>query len=274
MTDLREIYTTLFEEFGGDQSSEEECDHEDIFEDSGSRICRDCGLVDEILDFEPEWRNYGGDKNSSRCCSVKGNIWSIEKDFEKWNIDVPAAIRIQTETRYIEIMKMIKEKKDKKSGRGRGRKAIIAACLLFVFRKEGDYRTFDELKDMFQLTKKNMFNGLTSYFETFKDDRVVYISPEDLIHRVLVMTGVDQSHYSNIVRITRALENTSKILNRSKPSSVASAVVYYYLCLNPSYKEELGLTKASFAERAKLSDITITKHVKEISKVCKISVKV
>jgi len=274
--DLGELYVTLLQEYGEESVSadEEECQHENVVEDNGTTICQSCGLVDEVLDFEPEWRNYGGDRDSSRCCNMKGSTWSLEKDFEKWGIIVPAAIRIQAETKYVQVMKMVRGKRDKKSGRGRGRKAIIAACLLFVFRETGDCRTFDDLKDMFKLTKKNMFNGLTAYFETFKTDRVRYVTPEHLIARVLLMTGVDNVHYGPIVRITKGLANTSRTLNRSKPLSVASSMVYFYLCMHPTVKDQLGLTKSKFAELAKLSDITITKHVKEIARLCGCVVKV
>lgn len=271
--DIDALYESLRKEYGdGDDSSDEECLHLALVEDSGVRVCQDCGLTDEVLDFEPEWRNYGGE-SASRCCSVRGVAWSLEKDFIKWDISVSPALRTQTEHKYLQVMEMVRAKKDKKSGRGRGRKAIIAACLLFVLRETGDCRTFDELKNMFKLSKKNMFNGLTAYYERFKTDRTQYVTPEDLIARVLVMTGIDKTHYSDIVLIAKELHNTSRTLNRSKPLSVASATVYFWLCLNPSIKTKLGLTRRVFAEMTKLSDITIAKHVKEMARVAGCDIK-
>ena len=58
---------------------------------------------------------------------------------------------------------------------------------------------------------------------------------------------------------------------RSTPQSVAAATIYFYLCLFPEYKEELGLSKAKFAEKAKLSDIIISKLCIEMASICKIA---
>ncbi len=274
MGDIDFLYDSLCTEFAdASDSTDDECDHSDSIIDNGVRMCRDCGLTDDVLDFEPEWRNYDGG-GTSRCCNAKGNTKSLEKDFVKWDIAITSAIRNEVETKYFQIMEMIREQKDTKSGRGRGRKAIIAACLLFVYRERGDCRTFDELKDMFKLSKKNMFNGLTSYYECFPRDRVQYVTPEDLIKRVMMMTGIDMSRYEVIAGMARDLKNVSQSLNRSKPMSVASAIVYFYLCLNPTYRDSIGMTRTLFAEKTKLSDITISKHVKELAATLGLEIKI
>jgi hypothetical protein len=82
------------------------------------------------------------------------------------------------------------------------------------------------------------------------------------------LTGIDKKHYKNIIKISRSIENSSRLLKRSSPQSVASAIIYFYLCLNPEYKAELGLTKNKFAELALLSDITVSKLVREAQMIC------
>ena len=74
-------------------------------------------------------------------------------------------------------------------------------------------------------------------------------------------------NYPSIFKIAKGLEGVDTCLNRSSPQSVASAIVYFYLCLFPKLKTELGLTKTKFAKDVKLSDITISKLVKKIAEI-------
>jgi len=118
-----------------------------------------------------------------------------------------------------------------------------------------------------------MFEGLTYYYNSFPEASIMTEKPENLLKWILTLTGIDQQHYRKIVRICRFIDNSTVLLKRSSPQSVASAVVYFYLCMNPQYREELGLTKNKFAEKVFLSDITVTKLVKEAEKVTGITVK-
>ena len=53
------------------------------------------------------------------------------------------------------------------------------------------------------------------------------------------------------------------MLGRSNPQSVAAAIVWLYLCLNPEVKAEHHLSKSLYAKRVSLSEITISKLAKE-----------
>lgn len=271
MEDLDYLYLSLAEKYGDAESSEdEECQHTTKIVEDGIRICQSCGMTEDTFDFEPEWRNYG-EGNTSRCCSIQQPQWSLEKDFINWGIDIPSSIRIATENKYRKIVDMLKDGRMKKSGRGKGRKSIIASCLLHVYREKGDCRTFDDLINMFDLSKKSMFNGLTLYYECFQNDRIKYVTPEDLIPGILDKFNFEKERYPIVLKLARSLKNTSRNLKTSKPKSVASSIVYFYLCMNPSYKKSLGITKASFASTVDLSDITITKYVKDIGETCGVS---
>jgi len=239
-----------------------ECLHENIYEDdNGLYICRDCNSEIEVLDFEPEWRYYGSAdnrsaKNPERCHRSRSSGRGIRKVFEEHQIDAPYAIVAQVESKYEKVV-------GEDTVRGKGRKAIIAACLFHAYTEFGEYRTTDYVRNLFKLTKKQMSGGLTRYYRAFPEARTLHTRPENLLRWILTLTGVNQDHYRKIVQISRYLENSSRLLKRSSPQSVASAIVYFYLCLNPEYKSQLGLTKNRFAERALLSDITVTKLVKE-----------
>lgn len=233
------------------------CLHENMYEsDGGLRICEDCGIEETTLEFDSEWKYTSRD--TSRCHRTKSNTRSIDKVFDESKADVPEAIRALTE-------KKVKKIVGDETVRGKGRKAIVAASLLHVYRAQGDIRTSDEIRTDFNLSKKSMSAGLRKYYEKFPDDRTKHVQPEDLIRRILILTNIPLSHYRKIVHIAKYLENSSRLLNHSSPQSVASAIVYLYLCMNPELKNSLDLTKTRFAERAKLSDITVTKLVKEAS---------
>lgn len=242
------------------------CKHEEFFLKDGAQICRLCGFVSDILDFEAEWRFYGPSDNRSirdpsRCHrSRETNRGGIDKVFTDCKIQLPMATKSRVEKKYQQIV-------GGDTVRGKGRKAIVAACLMHDFRDCGDVRTSDEIREMFGLSKQEMADGVTRYQETFPEYRTQHIRPADLILRVMNLTGVHTSHYQKIFQIAKCLEGVDQVLNHSSPQSVASAIVYFYLCLFPDVKKELGMTKAKFSSLAKLSDITISKLVKRAAQV-------
>jgi transcription initiation factor TFIIIB Brf1 subunit/transcription initiation factor TFIIB len=253
----------------------QDCSHDICFEVEGINICRACGCEVEKLDFQPEWRYYGAadnrtSKDPSRCHRSKESTrGGIEKVFQDAKLMyLPQAIRKKAEEKYKKIV-------GKETVRGRKRKSIVAACLLYTFRDEGDIRTSDEVRKMFTgatghrdvLSKQEMSDGLRRYHSVFKGDRTQCIKPSDLIRRTMHLTKITFDHYKYILRIAKCLDGVDCTLNRSSPQSVASAVVYLYLCFNPEVKTSLGLTKTRFAKEVKLSDITISKLVKKSAEI-------
>lgn len=252
------------EEFMDVSTVENSCKHENVYEDAnGLHVCTDCHTELEILNFEPEWRYYGGSDNRSsrdpsRCSRGRPTSRSLVNLFQELKLNIPNAIRVQVEMKYNTIV-------GKSTVRGKGRKAIIAACLFYTYQDFGEYRTSDYVRSLFRLKRKDMSGGLTKYYQVFPKARTKHTRPEDLLKWLLTLTGVSQEHYRNIVHISKYFKGTSRLLTRSSPQSVASAVIYFYLCLHPEYKVKLGLTKNAFAEKALLSDITVSKLVKEAS---------
>lgn len=258
---VEKLYVSTFSSF-------DNCGHESKYkDDNGLFICKDCGSEIDIPNFEPEWRFYdnsdtSSSKDPSRCHRNRGVDCSISKDFEKHGITVPESIKKQVELKYQKIV-------GEQTVRGKCRQGILAACLFNTYQDFGEYRTSDYIRKKFDLSKKNMSTGLTRYYEVFVEDRNRNIRSEDLLMWLLTLTGVDKKYYKNILQISRYLENSSQLLKRSSPQSVAAAVIYFFLCLNPEYKAKLGLTKNKFAEKALLSDITITKLVNEACQISK-----
>ena len=260
----------LLEVFGGDEVAStlrkkirkhrkeiDVCAHLNCFEEHGQSICRECGHVTEVLNFDPEWRHYGDDRGGgdpSRCHRSKpSELKSIEKVFVDCKLEwVPTAIRKKVERKYQAVV-------GEETVRGQGRRAIVAACTLFVFRAQGDIRDSEEIRTMFKLTKKTMSSGLHRYYEAFPEDRLICTRPKDLIYKVLKVTEIPTPHLPKILSLALCLENTDLALNHSNPWSVATSIVYLYLCLHPRLKKHLNLSKTAYAGKADVSDLTITK---------------
>jgi len=260
----------------------ETCTHDRFIDSDGINICELCGCEIEKLDFQAEWRFYGASDNKttkdpSRCHrsreTTKGGIDKVFQDSRLGYLN--QATRKKAEMKYKEIV-------GDETVRGKRRKSIVAACLLYTFRDEGDVRTSDEVRKMFcglngsgaGLTKQEMSEGLRRYHSVFKEDRTQHIKPADLIRRTMHLTKINISYYKYILRIAKCLEGVDSTLNRSSPQSVASAIVYFYLCLNPKLKNELGMTKTKFAKDVKLSDITISKLVKKTAEIIGMQVEI
>jgi len=94
----------------------------------------------------------------------------------------------------------------------------------------------------------------------------VVIKPSDLVKRIMLLAKMSfVPHYKYIVRMTKCFENVNTTLNRSSPQSVAAAVVYLYICLSPELKESMAATKTKFAQDVNISEMTITKLVRQLS---------
>ena len=241
-----------------------ECQHTRCSDVEGTSVCDECGCEVKTLDFQPEWRFYGASDSRntgdpSRCHrtkeSTRGGIDKVFQDHKL--VHIPQAIRKKTEVRY---KKMV----GNDTVRGKGRRARVAACLMYVYRDDGINYTADEVRGMLDLTKQEMSVGLTHYHATFPEDRTKHLNPQDLIQRVMTRMKINRAkHYKYILRIARCLDKTDRTLIRSNPASVAAAIVYFYICLTPTLKKQLDFTKTKFARKMKLSDITITKLVKQ-----------
>lgn len=244
----------------------EVCDHAMLVERETTTgtdtVCDKCGCEVAILDFKPEWRYYGDSdarsgRDPSRCHrSQESTRGGIDKVFLDAKLNIQSSIRKGTEKKYKTIV-------GNETVRGKGRKGIVAACLLFTFRDEGDIKTSDEVRNLFGLTKQEMSDGLTRYYAVFPNDRTRDYKPVDLVLCTMNRTGVNLSYYKYIIRIARCLEGVDPLLNHSTPQAVAAAIVYLYLCITPELRKELGYTKTKFASKVGLSDITITRLVKK-----------
>lgn len=246
-----------------EQSSNIDCKHKEVFEESGFNVCKTCGEQLVVISHDAEWRYYSDGRSSrdpSRCHKLKSQSNSLEKIFTDKNIQLPDAIKNEIEQRYIKITKGSTTRGDRRLG-------IVAACNFYVCQDMDDNRTSDEIRNLYGIPKKKMSEGVRKYLEVFREARVKLLKPEDLIRRILPKAGIQFSHYKNILQICKQVENRSSMIEQSQPQSVAAAIVYLYLCMHPQYKKELGLTTTVYAQKVGLSDMTVNKLTNEASEI-------
>ncbi len=267
---------SIFSCLENDLDSVENCEHKNIRKDDrGVQICTDCRNEIDVLDHSQEWRYFGSNdnrsfKDPSRCHSQrKKSKKGIKSTFDSASIEIPPALVEVVQEKYNRVLEIT----GKKVLRGNGRTAIILACMLYTYCSMGESRTACYFWTTYHIKQKEMSDGIRAYLEAFPEDRTINIKSIDLIPWFMKLTGVGTEHYARIMAIAGYLSKASIILNRSNPQSVAASIIYFYLCIYPNYKEQMGITKASFVEDSGLSDITINKIVSDIFEVSSMAAK-
>jgi transcription initiation factor TFIIIB Brf1 subunit/transcription initiation factor TFIIB len=243
------------------------CPHSETIIEEGEEYCNLClmHLTEKDVNYIRDnkylgFNEVGFSKDYQRCSKRRMEERNIFKDVE--NLGFPDSIIRSANKKYQQIIK-------DDIYRSSNRKAIISACIYHAYAEEGEHRTSEEISALFGIKRKTMKEGFTKYYETFREASTQYITPKQLVKRIMIKTHMDFPHLKKINILCDYLNERSVVLNRSTPQSVAAAIVYLYLCLNPEYKEKLKLNKLKFSNIVGLSDITITKLGKEAQKIIK-----
>lgn len=247
-----EFDTDSYESVYSDEETEGVCPHTSFEAGPGGKVCTLCGKIIFGLDY-----SFDRNEEGSRCQYRTVTIRSIDDVFHKNTIEISECMMDKVDEKYRAIVKFEKV-------RGKSRDALVAICLMFCLRREGDNRTLDDMKRMFFVSRKDLSSSLYKYYKIFPEDRTVYLHPEDLVKRILILQNTTLVYEDSIKKMCTMLKNKSKLINRSTPQSVASAVTFIYL--KPRLeKQGKYLDKKEFAKRVFLSEITIDKIVKEIT---------
>ena len=243
---------------------EQECEHNDIINDNGIVSCTDCGMeVSKIVSYEKDWRYYGSDdtrKNSdpNRCHIRKIEDKSIFKDVETFGFS-DKIVNLANDI-YFQVTKG-------KIYRGNSRKAIIFGCIFHSVKINGKMYSCESLRNIFKLDKKIILKGLKHVnLNSPKNGTIVnrYITPIELVHEYIIKFAHTEEDKILIGDIYDKIKNKSSVINRSRPQSVASSLIYYH------FSKKFGSNNFSikeFIKKVKLSELTINKISKEISRI-------
>jgi hypothetical protein len=238
------------------------CKHENIFDESNVKTCLDCGIeLSRDISCEKEWRYYGSEdtrKNSdpSRCHIRKSEDKSIFKDLD--SLGFPERIIKIANDIYNEVT-------CGKIYRGNSRKAIVFGCIFQTYKIIGNPKSYDNLRETFNLERKVGLKGLKLVSLNLpKHINIItkYITPTELIEEIMTKLNTTTQQKKEIEELYNKIKNKSPILNRSRPQSIASSIIYYYLS-----KQDDNIKIKDFIKKVKLSELTVNKLIKVIKKI-------
>lgn len=241
---------------------ESSCVHENVITEKGISVCTDCGEeIQNKISSEKEWRYYGNSDSKhgsdpTRVQMRKIDDRNIYKDVE--NMGFSESIVSMANIIYSQVTKG-------KIFRGNSRKAIIFACIFHAFKISGLAKSHESLITIFGLTRKNGLKGLKLVNRSASKDskiRTTYITPVNLLDEIMDIFSASDEQKQEVINLYKKVKNKSSKLNRSRPQSVSSGLVYYWIKL-----KNKDITLKEFAKKVSLSELTVTKIAKEIATV-------
>lgn len=248
--------------------NEGNCDHSDTIEENGCKICLDCGEeISRDLNYDKEWRYYGSEdtrrlNDPNRCHIRKCEDRTIFKDVENLGFSdriVAIANDIYSQVTYCQTTK------NYKIYRGNSRKAIVFACVFQAFKMIDKPQSYDSLREIFNLDRKIVSKGLKHVNLNVPKNSSVktkYITPVELVEEIMDKFNASSEQKAEVVKLYDLIRNKSSMLNRSRPQSVASGLIYYYIS---NVSKDINLK--DFTKKVKLSELTVNKISKEIERI-------
>jgi len=234
----------------------------EVFE-NGIILCINCGeQLKKPLIHNKEWRVYSDSDNNkrnndpNRLHARKIEDKGISRDVEHMNFSnsiVTKANEIYLETTKGQIF------------RGGSRKSIIFACIFHAYKLAGNVQTPESLIKLFGLTRKAGLKGLKIVNVNIPKDSEIHntvISPTHIIKDIMNRFITTDEQKEEVCLIYKKIRNRSSKLNRARPQSLACSVIYYWIL-----KNDIKITLNEFANIAGLSELTIQKNTKEVTRI-------
>lgn len=239
------------------------CKHVHVDRVKNVEVCRDCGVeINRDLQFDKEWRYYGNadtrfNSDPNRCQARKSTERNIYKDTE--NLGFSDRIISIADELYQEVT-------GGKVFRGNSRKAIVFACVFHAYKIQGDPKSCEYLIEIFGLDRKIGLKGLKHVNLNSKkiSNHTTYITPENLITEIMNKFEAPTDQINEVIELYQKVKNRSSVLNRSRPQSVASGLVRYYILLKGK-----DISMKDFRQKVHLSELTIERIAKEIARILK-----
>lgn len=239
---------------------EDLCVHTNIVEENGFMCCTDCGIeINKNVYQEKEWRYYGQSDNKRVSDPNRVHIRKLEernifKDVE--NMGFSDKIVCYANQIYIQVT-------NGQIFRGNSRKSLIFACIFHSFKVNRMPQTHEKLLATFEITRKSALRGIKYVnLHTPKDSEIhtTYITPINLVDEIMDKFSATPIHKAEVYELYSKIKNKSSKINRSRPQSIASGLVFAWICM-----KNLDISIKDFAKKTELSELTILKIAKEIS---------
>lgn len=240
---------------------QEDCHHENLCFEKGTSVCLDCGEeIEKTISNDREMKYYGNDTkktmepNRVRLRHIEEK--NIYKDVEGLNFS--GRVVEQANRLYIEVTKG-------KIFRGESRKSIVFACIFLTYKFFNKPISHESLIKIFKIKQKTCLKGI-KYVSLNSTLKTTSISPLVLIDEIMDKFDAGVNDKQEVKDLYIQIKNKSidpnRQLNRSRPQSIASGLVYYWIC-----QKQKNISIEKFAETVKLSNLTINKISKEIASI-------
>ena len=245
---------SLFDNIIKPQTNTTTCEH---IIDFNTKCCTQCGIqFDTEIFFNNEHKTYSNTKTSNRCHIRKNEEKNIFKDVS--NLNIPDTIIQEANIIYKNVVK-------NRIYRGNTRKSIIFACIFYAYKNMNQPQTCDSLVTLFNIQKKDGLKGL-KIVSMNSDNKSIskdnYITPQNIITEFMNNLSADKNDIENVISLYDKIHKKSEIINRARPQSVASGLIRYYIL-----KHNKNIAMSDFVEIVKISELTINRMVKEITRI-------
>jgi transcription initiation factor TFIIIB Brf1 subunit/transcription initiation factor TFIIB len=227
------------------------CQHTVLVTEQSMLLCYYCGS-----EVNRETKYDGYMPNQTHCYTRKNKEKSIYLDVQ--NLDISDHIKDIANDIYLEACK-------EKIHRGNKRKAIVFASVFHAYKLDKNPQSCETLIRVFNINRKDALKGLKFINENLSKNspiRTLYITPEHLIREFLENFQITEQNQAEIVDLYHQIRNRSTAINRSRPQSVASGVIWYWVKLN---QKQLNIK--DFVKRVVLSELTVIKMAKEVGRI-------
>ena len=253
--DIFDLFDQLTEEDIVQTTPKEEkigCSHVEFIQDKNIIVCTQCGkCIQKLFNQHREWKSQ-----QTRVTLDDKNIF---KDVE--NIHFSEHIIQIANSLYVQVTK-------DKIYRGNARKGIISACIFHAFKVIGKPQIYKKIIKLFNINKKIGLKGLKFVSINAPKNSVIFktqITPLTFIEYYMEELQASEQDIGYVkILYSRLGNNPNHKLNRSRPQSVASGLVYYWIL-----EENRKITLKTFAKITELSELTIVKIQKDIKEIFK-----
>lgn len=231
-----------------------DCLHPASIVENGVMLCMDCGNeMTRIVSTDKDLRYYGlndarHNTDPTRVQARKNDERTIFKDVEAMQFGdtiVSLANKLYGDITAGQIK------------RGKSRKGLIFACIYMAYKMAGKPRPPEALIPAFSISKKDGLKGIQEISLKVSKDQKLFmtsITPVHLIEEIMSEFDVRPEHIKEVLVLYSKIENKSSKINRARPQSTASGVVWYWICKNGK-----NINLKDFAHKIGLSELTITK---------------
>jgi transcription initiation factor TFIIIB Brf1 subunit/transcription initiation factor TFIIB len=263
MTDFT-LFDQILQQYKDENKNEQQvsigCAHPNIITEKGVNVCIDCGEeIYQKISHDKEWRYYGQSDNKhssdpNRVQMRKTEERSIFKDVE--NLGFSETIISKANKIYLQVTQG-------KIFRGSSRRSIVFASVFHAYKISGKPQSHEKLIQIFNLSRKTALKGL-KYINLYAPKesklRTTYITPVNLIDEIMQKFSATPEQKQEVIELYEKIKNKSSRLNRSRPQSVASGLVFYWIG-----KRGKEISLKDFSQKVVLSELTVNKISKEIA---------